>query len=283
MNPRERNLIVGLLAVIVLGGGAFGGYTFVYSPLDETNVAIKQLEDEINGDGDKQGLSDRVVAMKKSVAQAAVVKRQSLPPDINDAKKQYMLLLERLLQQAKVEHYSIPNATLLDSRAPATPDLGNKKPAFTRLMFRVDMSKADIWQVTDFLTEFYNLDLLHQITEMTITRENKPTDVRNGLNVRLAIEAIILDGAETKFSLFPVTIANKANSSVELTSSGEAVAAIGGGRAVQAVAAHPELVRRVTASTNTPVLASRPRDYSLIPLRDIFYGVIPKEREGYPP
>jgi hypothetical protein len=272
MTPRERNMVIGLLAAILIGLGVFGGYTLVYSPLEDANASIKQLDEEIRGDGtvDKPGLFDKVDTMRKSATQAALVKRASLPPNIDLAKTQYKLLLERLLQQARIEQYQIPpNNTALDSRPPLTPELGNKKPAFTRLGFQVNMNKVDIWQVADFLYEFYQLDLLHQITDISITRENKPNEVRSGLEVKLKIEAIILDGAEQKPSLFPVSLDNK------LTSSGEAVAAIGGGRAVLAVAAHPELSRKVTAGTNLQVLAAKPRDYSLLALKDIFYGILP--------
>ena len=272
MNPRERKMVIGLLAVLLIGGGGFAGYTFVYEPLSDTNDAIAKLEDEIYG---TDGLSDRAEAMRKTAAQAAIVKRQSLPLDTNVAKTQYNLLLERLLQQAKIEHYTRPDARILEPRAPIVPDLGNKKFAFTRLIFRVEMKKTDIWQLSDFLYEFYQLDLLHQITDISITRENKPNEIRSGLDVKLTIEAIILDGAEAKLSIFPV-LAGKPDSPI-LTSSGKAIAAIAGGRALPAVAAQPELARRVTAMSNSPVLATRPRDYSLLAARDIFYGLLPEK------
>src|SRR5262249_48753277 len=54
-----------------------------------------------------------------------------------------------------------------------------------------------------------------------------------------------------------------------------AVAAVGGNPALQAVVAKPEMVRRLTTVSTTPILAARSRDYSLIPLRDMFYGPIP--------
>lgn len=282
MTPRERNMAIGFLAAILLGGGAFGGYTFVYEPLSETNAAIKQLLDEVEGDGspEKPGLKQRVEAMKNAAPQLLVAKRQSLPQNIDLAKDQYKLLLVRLFQQAKIGNYTLPDTREIQGRPPVTPELAPKKPAYTRLAFRVEIHKVDIWQLADFLNEFYQLDLLHQITDITITRQNKPTEMRNGLDVHLVIEAIILDGAETKLSMFPVILAGK------LTSSGEAVAAIGGGGAVEAVASQPELGRRVTALSNTPVLAARHRDYSLLALQDMFYGVLPKaptERDPSPP
>ena len=273
MTPRERNMVIGILALILVGGGAFGGYTFVYSPIQETNAAIQQLQDEITGTSEKPGLEDRVAAMKKAAIQAALAKRQSLPPDINIAKTQYKILLERLLKRAKIKDYDVPMTSIAESRAPATPELAPKKPAYTRLVFHVDIPKTDIWHLADFLYEFYQLDLLHQITALNITRSNKPTETRNGLAVHLTIEAIILDGADkNRSSLFPVLLAGR------LTSSGEAIAAVGGGWAVQAVGAKPELVRLVTAQSNTPVLATHARDYSLLAFRDIFYGVLPPNK-----
>lgn len=270
-------MVVALLSGLLIVGSVMGGYTLVYSPLSEASDSIKALKEEINGLPDKEGLSGRVERMNKTAKQLPLLKLESLPQSEDIAKSQYKLLLERLMQQARIEQWKIPSATKLDNRAPMTPDLGNKKPAYTRLSFRVDMSKIDIWQLADFLYEFYQVDLLHQITDITITRQNKATEMRNGLEVHLTIEAIILDVADNRTSLFPVTVANKSNSKIELTPAGQAVAAIGGGGAVAAVAAQPEVNRKVTAQTNTPVLATKRRDYSMLALRDIFYGILPEK------
>jgi hypothetical protein len=47
---------------------------------------------------------------------------------------------------------------------------------------------------------------------------------------------------------------------------------------VQTVSAQPELVRTLKSLPHTPVLATRPRDYSLLAFRDIFYGVLPPNK-----
>jgi hypothetical protein len=333
MTPRERNLVVGILALILFGGGAFGAYTFVFSPLEDTNAAIKQLQDEIDGTKDKPGLDSRVEAMRKAPPFVAVAKRQSLPPNIDLARTQYKLLLERILQQSKIYDYKIPNATTIIGKPPVTPELAAKKPAYTTLQFHLDIHKVDIWQLADFLYVFYELDLLHQITDLTITRQNKATEMRNHLDVTLTIEAIILDGAEQRSSLFPIALIKLTEESIatlkkdnvpdlvisklnplkskqlpqedflkeasrlltqsELrqyqntvlrnvtyigTPSGGAVTAIGGGLAFETVAAQPELARKVTAISSTPVLATRHRDYSLLALSDIFYGILPVDK-----
>ncbi|MBA4189834.1 MAG: hypothetical protein C0467_17770 [Planctomycetaceae bacterium] len=255
MTSRERAYAILLIGLIVLGGGALVGYVLVYSPLQDKYAAAEKLEAEANGYDEK---ANAVMAARLKIA---AVKRQSLPPDINQAKAQYKLLLEQLLRNAKLIDHKIPDMRVLDNRAPATPELvlpnpnanasGNaasptagsppgvtaqslKKPAYTRLEFKVEVKKADIWQVVDFLKTFYSVDLLHQITFINIVRDNKVTDPRNGLDLHLTIEAIILDKAEARKSLLPPN------------------------------------------PTPAAVLAAKPRDYSFIAWKDMFYGVLPQ-------
>ena len=223
MTSRERTLAVLLVGLIALGGGGVLGYFLVYAPLEEKRAAAKKLEDEA---ADFDSKSAAVTAARQRIA---AVKRQSLPPDLNQAKAQYKLLLEQLLRDAKLTDHKIPDMRILDSRAPATPELviaspgpatgtalpaaagapalgapkSQKKPAYTRLEFKVEVKKADIWQVVDFLRAFYSVDLLHQITFLNIVRDNKPTDARNGLDVHLTVEAIILDKADPRKTLLP--------------------------------------------------------------------------------
>ncbi|WP_439623671.1 hypothetical protein [Gemmata sp.] len=253
MTSRERTLAILLLGLIALGGGGVLGYFLVYAPLEEKRATAKKLEDEA---GDLDSKAAAVMAARPRIA---AVKRQSLPPDVNQAKAQYKLLLEQLLRDAKLTDHKIPDMRILDSRAPATPELvvaspvapagtalpaaagaptlaapkAQKKPAYSRLEFKVEVKRADIWQVVDFLKAFYSVDLLHQITFLNITRDNKPTDARNGLDVHLTIEAIILDRADARKTLLP-----------------------------------PDPVPAA-------VLASTPRDYSFLAWKDMFYGILP--------
>jgi hypothetical protein len=276
MNPRERNMLIAFMAVVLVGGGGFAGYTFVYSPLEEANTAIKQLRDEIDDTADKQGLQSRVDTMRTAVKQLKQAKRESLPPNVDLAKAQYVRLLERLLQESlqdpRIKNYRIPEPKTVERRPPVTPEITAKKPAYSVLEFRVELDKVNMWEVSDFLSKFYQLDLLHQITDMNITRENKTTETRSGLRVHFTIEAIIVDGAEPRTSLFPVQLSSG------VTPLGELVQAVGGGLAVQAIASHPELDRKLTRPPTTRVLATRTRDYSLLPYNDIFYGVVPPDR-----
>jgi hypothetical protein len=271
-----------VIGLFVFGGGALGAYFFVYSPLQDKWEEADKIQSEIT-ELDKK--LDGIAAARPKIVEA---KRQSLPNDPSQAKTEYKLLLENLLTQAKFVDYKIPEARTVERRSPVTPDLTLpnatnpqspiKKQAYTTLEFRIEIKKADIWQVVDFLQAFYRLDLLHQITELTITRDNKPTEARTGLELHITCEAIILDNTDShpageqeqarrkidpRPALFPVTTA---------------VGAIGGNLAIEAVARKQEVARKLTPVTSTPVLATANRDYSLIPLLDMFYGPIPKEK-----
>ncbi|MCE9567231.1 MAG: hypothetical protein K8U57_34955 [Planctomycetes bacterium] len=232
MTSRERTLAILLIGLIVLGGGSVLGYYFVYSPLQDKYAAAEKLQTEAND------LEDKADAVVGARAKIAAVKRQSLPPDINLAKAQYKLMLEQLLRTANIKDFKIPDMRILDSRPPGTPELllpnpnapttapaatpaptpagGTapapaataqplKKPAYTRLEFKVEVTKADIWQIVDFLKAFYEVDLLHQITTLSIVRSNKVDATRSGLNMTATIEAIILDKAEDRKWLLPPT------------------------------------------------------------------------------
>lgn len=254
MTPRERTLAIGLLALIVLGGGGFLAYTFAYEPWQAKQAEIAKLQSEI---GD---LDLKVMGLNKDRPNVIHAKRASLPPDVNLAKQQYVFLMERLLQQAKIADYTIPEVQVVPNlRPPVTPELAPKKPAYTTLKFSVSIKKANIWEIVDFLQSYYQLDLLHQITDLKITRENNANESRNGLKVEITSEAIILDGAEPRTALFPVTTA---------------VAAVSGMPGIQLVSLNPELTRKLTANSARPVLSTRHRDYSLLARYDLFYGLL---------
>jgi hypothetical protein len=257
MTPRERTLAILLVAGIMLGGGALLGYMFVYTPLQEKWAQSRGLETEIGK------LDEQLASLNKLKPRIAEMKRQSLPADadLEKTKLKYQQMLEQLRPTGLATTGDYKVSFSKQQPTSGTPEIAPKKAAYTRLEFIVKIDNANIWQVVDFLTRYYQVDLLHQITELRITRANKPTEARTQLDVYMTCEALIVDGAEPRSTLFPVS---------------SAVAAIGGYRAVEAVINKPELTRRILPQSPTPVLASRGRDYSLIVRNDMFYGMLPK-------
>jgi hypothetical protein len=263
MTPRERTMALLLVTGIVLGGGALLGYLFVYSPLQDKWNDSARLQSEIDE------MDGKLLALNKLRPRITEARRQSLPPDVPRATLQYQQLLEYLRPAGlrSQTDYTVKFSKPLPNTTNATPTLAPKKPAYQRLEFTVDINHAHVWQVVDFLGRFYQLDLLHQITELKITRSNKPSELRNELDVSIRIEAIVLDGIEPRSTLFPVT---------------NAVAAVGGFPSLAGLANRPDVVRHLSPTVTTPVLATRGRDYSLIPKYDIFYGELPPPVSGPP-
>lgn len=263
MTQRERILAMIVLALLVLGVGVVGGYMFILSPLQDKERAAETLRNEV---GD---LELKVLGMRKAAPQVAAMKRASLPPDPSDSKDpnrvptfnfaraEYKRLIERLLINAGITDGKPGLDKLTVMRPPITPEMSAKKPAYYTLTFDIEMNKVNLWQVVDFLYGYYQVDLLHQITDISITRENRANEGRGGLKVSITSEAIALNGVEPRSSLIPVT---------------SSIAAVAGGAALQAIASRPDMVHKLLRSD---ALATRDRDYSFIAWGDMFYGVVP--------
>lgn len=260
-----------VLALLVVGVGGAGGYIFILSPLQDKERAAEKLQGEVDD------LDMKVATMKKAAPQIAAAKRASLPPDPSDsrdpnrvptfnfARAEYKRLIERLLLRAGITDGKPGlDKVTYNSRPPITPEISPKKPAYHTLTFQIEINKANLWQVVDFLYGYYQVDLLHQITDISITRENKASETRGGLKVTMTSEAIALDGVEPRSSLIPMT---------------SSVAAVAGEPALVAIAFRPELLHRLSRST---ALASRTRDYSFIAWGDMFYGVVPEYKPPKP-
>jgi hypothetical protein len=259
MSSRERNLAILLIALILLFGSVAVGYAFVWSPIQSKEAAAATLDTEIRK---KQEEFDRTKAELKKLED---LRRRSLPSDVSMAKREYAEVMTRLLVAAKVPTgYRVRELTTDPTGIPA---IAPKKPAYTKLAYEITFERADMWNLQDFLLAYYRLPLLHQITMLDIKTDAQPSTTTRGkvlndrrdLVVKIVTEAIILDGADNRKSLFSVPAA---------------FAAVGGLPGVSALANTPEAIRHLFHG-ESPVLASRPRDYSLLVLNDIFHGPLP--------
>jgi len=265
MTPRERTLVLIVLALLLFGGGGAGAYMLIYSPLQDKKQAAEALQKEVDD------LETKLRGMQKAAPLVAAVRRASLPPDslpdARDANKtltynfaiaEYKRLMQHLLLQAGIKD-GRPTTDKVNTagRPPVTPELAPKKLAYATLTFQIEINKANLWQVVDFLYGYYQLDLLHQITDIQISRENKTTDARAGLKVIITSEAIALDGVEPRANLITAPTA---------------VGAVAGIPALHAVSARPSMVQQLTHSG---ALARPARDYSFIVGHDMFYGPVP--------
>ncbi len=284
MSTRERTMAIVLLALLLVGGGGVGGYLFILQPIQQKQTAVANLETEV------EKLRGKVTAIRQNAKRLAEARRRSLPADENLARREYTEMMVRLLRQADL-HTGISVQPKLTQDSRSVPQLPEKKltvstssttstpspatsrvtntghPAYTRIVTTIDFKKADMWQVQDFLTSYYRLNILHQITSLSIKsdseggggagRPKRSDEDRRDLTVSLTSEAIILDGAEDRGTLLPVS---------------RAFPALLGGAGLLALNQFPEASRSLTPIPFEPVVSTRNRNYSYLAVRDMFHG-----------
>jgi len=265
MTPRERTLVVIVLALLLFGGGGAAGYMLILSPLQQKQQAAQNLQKEVDD------LDTKVRGMQRATPQVAAVKRASLPPDLppdprdpnrvptySFAVAEYKRLMQHLLLRAGItDGRPTSDRVIVNGRAPITPEIAPKKPAYATITVNIEINKANFWQIIDFLYGYYQLDLLHQITTIRIAREGKLTDGRSGLKVSITSEAIALDGVPPRANLITAPMP---------------VAAVAGIPGLQAVSARPSMVEQLIHSG---ALATQARDYAYIVRNDLYYGPMP--------
>jgi hypothetical protein len=187
------------------------------------------------------------------------------------ARREYAEMLSRVLQKANVAPgYRVTEKTPDPAGTPVMPGAA-KKLAYQKVAFEVSFDRADMWAVKDVLEGYYKLNLLQQITHLDIKVDTTPgqagaggrakavTD-RRDLVVKFSTEAVVLDNAEPRRTLLPVS---------------PAFAGVGGWLGYNGVALNPEAGRGLAPLQLAQVLSTKNRDYSLMVLKDPFHGPLP--------
>lgn len=251
--------------IFLFAGGALGYFVF-YEPMVEKKTAAAKLEVEA------YDLEQKLAAQRKNVARLADVKKRSLPADEAIANREYYDVLYALLQQAKAPAASTVKPRAVDQKGVPLVTQNPKKPAYVRMAYDITMPKADLWALVNFLKAYYQLNLLQQITSIEIRRAEDVTSSggkftatdgsdRKDLNVKIVTEALILDGAEARRAVVPVS---------------NAFAAVGGGPGYHAVAWTSGIGHKLKPQQFTPVLSTNSRDYFAMIAHDPFHGTLPK-------
>ncbi|MDY3561678.1 hypothetical protein R5W23_002959 [Gemmata sp. JC673] len=270
MTPRDQKLALLLIGIMALTVGLLGGYFLVFDPIVKNRAAETELQGEI------ADLEDKVKQQEARLKLLKIQQAQSLPVDQTVAKQEYFVALESLVDQAihAAEAAGVAKGEIkatvkekTDNTVRGIPEFSKGKPMYTKLAYTVVIKKADMWVVRDVLKAYYDLDLLHQITHFSLKKEDENTKgavKRNDLTLEFTSEAIILEGA-TNGPQYRRTLIAVSN----------AFGAAGGGTLMQTLESSSKLGRGASARPSQPVLATKPRDYSLIVLKDPFNGPLP--------
>jgi hypothetical protein len=163
MNPRERNMAILLGAFIVLGGGGFFLYQFLYLPWRQQEANLGRLEDEITAK------KRELLALNKELPKLATWRLISLPPDPVQARDEYGVLLGHLMADVAgwtVRNYSPGQA---DVKPGPTMSPTSKQPLYTSMTFRADADASES-QIVHFLEEFAKAPVMHKIKALSVER-----------------------------------------------------------------------------------------------------------------
>jgi len=263
VTPRDRTLAALLVGTLVGAVTGFVGYFLVYAPLQAKSTQGDALAAEV---AEQEAKRDRI---RKEMPRLQTALKRSLPANVDQSRQEYDAVITQLMRDAKV-----PRTSLTVKPKPvegkAAPELAPKRPAYTRVGLEVTLTKVTLATVIDVLKRYYQLNLLQQITKFSVKRSDQAKDVtppaaslvadRADLDVTLITEAIILDGAETRRSLLPVSVG---------------FGAVGGGAGLLTLEQSPVPARGLTPLQLVRTLAATDRDYSLLLVKDLFHGPPP--------
>ena len=226
MTQREKTLTAGLLGILVVFGGGFLFYLFVYEPV---SAIREQLETERD---DLQKKKNELLAEEKQIKEILHVDPRlsqwaqiSLPPRDPELKKQglsveeqkrkhladlrvaYVKYLRELMEKAGF----LPDSIKVDVRAggggPAVAK--GKEPPYVQLAFSVaGHGKMD--NVVLMMREFHRTPLLHHIRQVKlgVVSESKGGKKTPGLlDMDLSIDALLVNGADDRTDLQPKGLA----------------------------------------------------------------------------
>jgi hypothetical protein len=196
LNRRERLMalvVAGLLPLfaVMWGANKFSGSYF------ERQSKIRDLHSQVTDELDKQ-LNAELAAQRRHY-----YRQHSLPTDLNHSTIQYDSWLTEIVQQrAQMDLESVTPPTKGSNRVRF---MSKNKPTdvFDEVSFKV-RANGSLGQVVEMLTAFYDLDMMHRISSLTLTPIKKSTgsgssEILTGLlRVEFDVDVISLVDADTQ-------------------------------------------------------------------------------------
>lgn len=190
---RERNLVLALVTLLLVGGGYLLVNVMFLQPLYRKQQLIVTLEKDIE---DKQNRIAQVQANQKKMQGWM---HASLPPDVDLAQREYEKFLSGLARKsgAKGGDFTVTPPRQIDTKS--SPTIPGKGPIYTKLPFTV-RGHGSVQTVVQLLEGFHKAPLLHQIKNVNIQRPlTLGTQQRaNEVDVTLTVEALIVNGAKPR-------------------------------------------------------------------------------------
>ncbi len=283
---RNMRLILLVVGVLAVGGLLAAGYFLLAEPYLARVKAVEKAE------ADARRVDDDLTDLQTQARKLKPLEKRGLPAGVNYpddpkrskreyaevAKQEYETALTKILKDAGARNATVNFIDGESNNKAGIPQMDtNYKPnnasdpaeylTYTQIVYKVEIPKTDLGTIGDVLRRYYSLDLLHQITHLSIRQttanelgqDERPAKERADLKVEITTRAIIINGAERRRSLSPAP-----SPLIGL------VAGIGAVPYQQSTS----LSRKLPPPPSEPILAVKPRDYALLPAKDPFHGSI---------
>src|SRR5438132_13730743 len=120
MNPRERNLLIVLVAILAVGMGGYAGWNWFWVPLKGYNEKIRDLTEA------NESLETQMQIFAKERKKLDVARLKSLPTNQQQAYAEYETFLKKVLKDSQLNYDLISHTGAQDVRLVA-PIKGVKK------------------------------------------------------------------------------------------------------------------------------------------------------------
>jgi len=129
------------------------------------------------------------------------------PADIKRVLREYNDLLRNMLTDSRFPTNKVIQFTGKVLDKPAAAGQTVKRPPMVHLTFDLTLHGNEI-MLTDFLERFYRAPMLHRIKSLIVGRPVTRTNdqMKAELEIRMNIEALILDGAQQRKTLLPAGV-----------------------------------------------------------------------------
>ncbi len=186
MNPRERNLLITLAAILVTGVGLYAGWRWFIVPLREYNATIAQMTKE------NEFLEETVENFLRDRKKLEVARRRSLPAAKEQANLEYSAYLTKLLGASGLTFDTITPGEPLEVRV-VTALPGVKKTGHQIMEFKV-VAHGELHQVIAAIKAIQATPYEHRIKSLNVDRANTSTsaDAGSALNIRMTIETLLV-------------------------------------------------------------------------------------------
>jgi hypothetical protein len=253
MNARERLLAVAVIGIVIVAGLGLMFHQFFLSPYRtrENNLAQLRKQTEF-----KEARINEIAAQR---AQLERYRQESLPADMDVAKTQYTRYLEGLLRKSGFKDISVAPRPVNSRGAPTQ---ANKTPIYTQLGYAVQ-GRATLQSLVSMMEGFYRTGLLHQIKTLRVMRPltTQQGQGRDELDVSMAIEALVVTGADKRATLLP-TVDKRLAVLDALTAMRGGLGGLGGALwAIGPLGPH-----------GPGILADPERDYAVMRFKNVFFG-----------